>query len=104
VSLRHATIVVVAVEGTADAPPAHRADLRPPLTLATTSGPRMGSMTSVVARVGSDGKPFLTLEHDRVLYVIDDAPVGAAVARVASRLGVQDQVLIVGLEAFALPG
>jgi hypothetical protein len=46
----------------------------------------------------------LTVEHDRVLYVIDDAPVGAAVARVAARLGVQDQVMIVGLEAFALPG
>jgi len=46
----------------------------------------------------------LTVEHDRVLYVIDDVPVGAAVARVAARLGVQDQVVIVGLEAFALPG
>jgi len=63
----------------------------------------MGSPTSMAVRVGSNGRPSSTLEHDGVLCVIDDAPV-AAVARVAARLGVQDQVAIVGLEALALPG
>jgi len=45
----------------------------------------------------------LTVEHDRVLYVVDGTRVGAAVARAAARLGVEDRVVILDLAGFALP-
>jgi len=44
----------------------------------------------------------LTVEHERILYVVGDDRVRAAVARAATRLGVEDRVVIVDLACFAL--
>jgi hypothetical protein len=44
----------------------------------------------------------LTLEHQRVLYVVAGEGVRTAVARAAGTLGVDDRVVIVDLAAFAL--
>ena len=44
----------------------------------------------------------LTLEFDRVLYVVGSDRVGAGVAHVVGRLGVDDRVVIVDLAPFAL--
>ena len=63
----------------------------------------MASTTSMTVRVGSDSRPSLTLEHDRVLYVVDGPRVRAAVTRAAARLGVEDRVVILDLAGFALP-
>ena len=45
----------------------------------------------------------LTVEYDRVLYVVDHARIRAGVARAATRVGVEDRVVIVDLAGFALP-
>jgi hypothetical protein len=45
----------------------------------------------------------LTLEHDRVVYVVGNDRVRAAVARAVARLGVEERVVIVDLAGFMLP-
>lgn len=45
----------------------------------------------------------LTLEHDRILYVVGNDRVRAAVARAVARLGVEERVVIVDLAGFTLP-
>jgi hypothetical protein len=45
----------------------------------------------------------LTVEHDRILYVVGNDRVRAAVARAVARLGVEERVVIVDLAGFTLP-